>query len=156
MLQVAILARADPVVVAGVLLGAVLGLHLGNKARALDPQAPMLLSAIGGIAGGALAYTVLDALLLLLLLIGIPAGLWYFGRHVRDWSLVFASAAGACVKGWSDRRSHRQKIAAIEAEHRDRLQAIYDADIPADSLAKLLDQEDRRFDQELQNIDREA
>ena len=144
----------DPLLIYGVIGGIVLGYYLGSKMRHIDAAAPGGCAILGGIFGGLFLRTVLTALMVIALVVGPPFVFWYFRGIIRHFTTAFGQAAGVSFRHLLSRRTHRSKLHDVERRHQQRLAALYDADIPRDSLEKLLEQERRRFDTELQHLGR--
>ena len=148
--------QADPLMLPGVIGGLVLGYFLGAKLRHVDASAPSFCAIVGGIFGAVLLRWVLAIAILVAIFVGPPVALWYCRDLIRRLAGGFGQTAGVTYKQLMSRRSHRTKIQAVEDGHQERLASLYEADLPRDSLEKLLEQERRRFDAELQDVSREA
>ena len=148
-------AQGDPLTVAGVIGGVILGYYLGSRLRQIDPSAPGIFAILGGVFGSFLLRSVLSALAFIFVFVGPPVLLWYCRGVVRQFASSFGQAAGVQYARLLSRQTHRRKIREAVKEHRDRLDALFEERLPRDTLERLLEQERRRFDAELQSIGRD-
>jgi hypothetical protein len=140
----------DPAVLSPVMaiFGLAVGYCFGLKIRSFEPTAPGWCAV-----GGAVLFVILAGYILAALAIAaLVFGLWK-GRHLlREMVIHFSEASGLAVRSVLDLRTHESKRRRIDRKHRKRLESIYRADIPPDKLGVMVEKEDNRYYDEMEDL----